>query len=293
MRRSWFYDSDIIELATLSIFKCILAGGDCTRYLATALTNGSYQDAVGIFCRIIQLWLAYIENRDSHGIPLRGEWHVEASEYTRYTGTILRGSRLYQSIMASENFYTRAKSMLFWKIETAQRRIFPVNDRPLHNILNFIITAAKHSMVVRWGMLDAGILAMLPLALVDGVVSLLSGLLDVLMQQSNTLLPGHMSPEAETDSDEPNVTVISLAVINNGTSMLARCIQTPQFQELLHSEVFITRRSICSSLLDTFLGSEHAVDGTYSETRKLFAQILTERSICESGCSSGGMNASD
>ena len=184
--------------------------------------------------------------------------------------------------------------MLFWKIETAQRRIFPMNDRPLHNILNFIITAAKHSMVVRWGMFDAGILALLPLALVDGVVSLLSGLIDVLVQQSNTLPPGHtLGPEAETDSNEPNITVISLTMINNGTSVLAGCIQTLQFQELLCSEVFITRRRICLLLLDTFLGSEYAVDGTYSETRKLFSQILIERSICESGCSSGDMNASD
>ena len=276
--------------------RCILGGGDCTRHLATTLTNASYQDAVGIFSRVIQLWLAYIQNRDSPDIPLRGEAYFGDSTLIRgMTSLIPDDSALYRSVTASDSFYIRARGLLFWKIETAQRRTFPVNDRPLHNILNFIITAAKHSMVVRWGMLDAGILALLPLALVDGAVSLLSGLLDAFVQQPKALPPAHKpSSGAEANSQQPDITVIPLTMINIGTSVLARCCQMPQFQELSHSEVFIKRRNICSSLLDTFLGSEHGVGDTYSETRSIFAEILVKRDMRKSGRPSpSGMDISD
>ena len=293
-----FYDSDVIELATLAIFKCIVVGGDCTRYLAIALTGASHQDAVAIFSRIVRLWLAYVHNRDNPEMPLDCGIYVGIGSLGgKPCNTQLEHSILYRSSTVCEGFYIHAKSLLFWKIETAQGRIFPLDDRPLHNILKFVISAAKHSMIVQWGMLDAGILALLPPALMDGIVPLLSGLLNTLGQPSNgdsLLLPEYKpGPGVETDSHEPNATVIPLAVINTGASLLVRYIQTQQFQGLLCSEVFAKRRCICSSLLDTFLGNEYGVDGTYSETRNVFAQILAESDIRESGCSPRSVNIAD
>ena len=57
--------------------------------------------------------------------------------------------------------------------------------------------------------------------------------------------------------------------------------------------MFIMRRTISSLLLDTFLGSQHGVDDTYSENRSLLAEILVDRDMRESGRSCSGMNISD
>jgi hypothetical protein len=138
---------------------------------------------------------------------------------------------------------------------------------------------------------------LVPLVFVDGIVSLLPELLNALGQQSNGdyILPpqrGHGS-RIEIDSHELDATIMPLALINAEASVLVRCIQAPQFRELLCSEMFVTRRSICSSLLDTFLGGDCGVDGRYSDTRKLFAQILAEGNICEPVRSSRCVNIPD
>jgi hypothetical protein len=47
--------------------------------------------------------------------------------------------------------------------------------------------------------------------------------------------------------------------------------------------MFITRKRICSALLDTFLGDDCGMDDVYSEIRDIFAEMLAEpeRDICE------------
>ena len=287
LARSQFYDPEVIELAILAMFRCILIGGYCTRHLITALTSASHQDTVNIFSRIIRLWLQYVQIRDKPNVPL----HLQAGAADRSQ----RVGTSDQSTTIGKSFHTREKTSLFRKIETAQRRTSPLDDRPLHNIIKFVITAAKHSMTIRWGILDAGVLALVPLAIVDGVAPLRSGLLDVLDQQSHSGSPlSQQHKYAEGESRKLDGTVIPLAPINAGASMLLRRIRAPHFEELLHSEMFVTRRSICCSLLEVLLGNERAVDDTYTKTHDLFTQILAERDIIsEHACSSRNMIVSD
>ena len=82
-------------------------------------------------------------------------------------------------------------------------------------------------------------------------------------------------------------------VINVEVSVLVRCIQTPQYQEMLGSEMFVTRRSICSLLLEPSSGLRIVWTSTYSETRNLFAQMLAEMHTRNSLCCSRRANSSD
>ena len=275
------------------MFTCIVVGDDYTRYkLVIALTSASYSEAVGIFSRVIRLWLSYIRNRDDPGMAIHGGVVEIGSLVRNPANNNTEHHVIMQTFALCESFYTRARSLLFRKIETVQCRTIPPNDRPLHNILDFVITAARHSMILQWGILDAGILALLPLALVNGI-SLLPALLDALDQQSCALPPKHRSSSgAGTDSYEPNTAVIPLDLINNEIFAIVHCVQAPQLQELLYSEVFATRRSICSLFLETFLGSEHGM-GLYSETRNLLSQILTGIDNREPGCSFQGVSDTD
>ena len=128
---------------------------------------------------------------------------------------------------------------------------------------------AKDSLISRWGILDAGILALVPLAAVDGLQPLLSPLLDTLGQHTNC------------DAYDATQLAIPLALVGTATSKLLSLIQEPLFQELLHSKIFMPRRSVCSALLDAFLGHGHGMNDRHSKIRDLFAQILAERDVCK------------
>jgi len=120
------------------------------------------------------------------------------------------------------------------------------DDRPLYYIINFAITAANHGMSIRWGILDAGILDLVPFAFVDGVASSLSGLLELLEQQSNRHSPSQHK-RSSGDLDEPNTTALPLNRVDAEASMLLLYIQEPRFQKLLCSEMFALRCWIHSS----------------------------------------------
>ena len=276
--RSSFYDAEVIELAILAVFRYMVIGGDRTRHLACVLASASHQDVVNIFSRIARLWVAYIQIRDRPEMALQ----LQAGN-TDHSG-VDRKTRV-AGVAGNESIYDREKSLLFRKIETIQQRASPLDDRPLHNILEFAMTVAKNSLNSRWGVLDAGILALVPLAVVDGISSLLSPLLDMLGQ--------HIDGDARYLSQQSHPSGIEiiahntippafpLALVGTATSKLLSLIKDPQFDEFLHSKMFITRRNICSCLLDTLLGDGHGLDDAYSKIRDLFAQILAERDIRE------------
>jgi hypothetical protein len=233
--------------------------------------SSSHQDAVNIFSRVIRLWVVYVQIRDRPDIALK----AQAGD-THHDG-------MYQgpSIVVSHSFHDREKSLLFRKIENSQRRGSPLNDRPLHNIIEFATTVAKHSLTLRWGIFDAGILALVPLVIADGIPSLLSPLVDTLGRciNRNSTLPSQQQSHpfrTEAAAYDTNPTTFPLALISTAASNLLSSIQAPRFQEFLHSEMFITRKRICSALLDTFLGDDCGMVDVYSEIRDIFAEILAE-----------------
>jgi hypothetical protein len=160
--------------------------------------------------------------------------------------------------------------------------VSPINDRPLHHILKFAAAAAKHSMTMRWGLLDAGILALGLLAVVDGVPSLISGVLDVLTPQTHRRATSLSKHRPQMTSPDIDTMAISLAVINKGAFKLLLLCQAPQVQALFQSEIFIERRNICFYLLDVLLGCGEGWADAFQETRDLFAQILAKNDICKS-----------
>jgi hypothetical protein len=225
--RSLFYDAEIMELAILAVFRYMLIGGECTRHLACVLTSASHQDAVNIFSRIARLWVAYIQIGDRPEMALQLQAgntdHRSVDQKMRAAG-----------ITSNESIYDREKSLLFRKIETIQRRASPLDDRPLHNILEFAMTVAKNSLNSRWGVLDAGILALVPLAVVDGISSLLSPLLDMLGQ--------HIDGDARYLSQRSHPSVIEIIIYNTIPPAFPLALVGATTSKLLSSTSFCTVR---------------------------------------------------
>jgi hypothetical protein len=188
---------------------------------------------------------------------------------------------IVESTETNVGFCGRETSLLFQKIKNSQRSVNPFNDRPLQKIIAFAMTAMQRSITIRWGLLDAGGLVLVLLALVDGVPSLLSELLDMLGLQTGDDITS--SPNVGTTLCDGSATAFSLPLINSAAARLLLLLQAPQFQVLLHSEIFATRGQICSSLLETFLGDDCGVNDVYSDTRKVCTEILqlTREDICE------------
>jgi hypothetical protein len=190
--------------------------------------------------------------------------------------------KIENSFLAPSLLYDNEKSLLFRKIEAIQRRVLPLNDRPLHHILEFVAATAQNSMTVRWGLLDAGILALVLVAFMDGVPSLLSGILNTWKPRQLHHDP-NQSPANGVNMTPPetNTMAISLDLINAEASKLLLLCQAPPVQALFRSEIFIKRRKLCSSLVDMLLGHGHGWDDTYAETRYLITQIFTQMDIRE------------
>jgi hypothetical protein len=111
-------------------------------------------------------------------------------------------------------------------------------------------------------MLDAGALAIVLVAFVDGV-PILSNVLDAFRR-----------PPGDRKGKQKATSCISLSVISTETYKLLDMIRTPAFQMLLQTQIFVKRRRMCLSLLDALLGPGGGVNDVYSELRDVFEEIL-------------------
>lgn len=271
MSRSQFYDPTIKELAILAIFKSIIHNGNRAQALFSVFATASHPDVAHIWSRIILLWIEFVQTRDRVEMP-------QQTGILQVAHTANRpAKKIENSFLAPSLLYNNEKSLLFRKIEVIQRRVLPLNDRPLHHILEFIAATAQHSMTVRWGLLDAGILALVLVAFVDGVPSLLCGVLNAWKPQQLRHDP-NQSPAYGVNMTPPdtNTMPISLDLINAEASKLLLLCQAPPVQALFQSEIFTKRRKLCSSLVDILLGHSHGWDDTYAETRYFITQIFTQ-----------------
>lgn len=217
-------------------------------------------------------------------MALQHQAHNKGHSGADQNGGVRPPTQYAQSIEINKSFYDRERALLFCKIKTIQCRALPPDDRPLHNVMGFAMTIAKHSLISRWGILDAGILVFVPLAAVDGLEPLLSPLLDALgMHTNRDTRSSQKNPHSRTETSacDLNPPAFPFAAVRSAASKLLSLIQGPMFQELLHSEIFITRRSICLALVHTFLGNGYGILDIYSEIRAVFTQILVEGDVRE------------
>jgi hypothetical protein len=164
-------------LALLTIFKYIVAGGNAAvQHLTAILTRSSSLDAAHIMSEILQLWLQYVDMREAH------ELLVEQTRLVTFNGDWVQSLNSFDPVLHSaplleETVCCHKKSLFFSKILKKQPSIHPFNDTALSSIIHFIIFAAKQSITLQWGLLDADALAVVLIAFVDGV-PILSNLLD-------------------------------------------------------------------------------------------------------------------
>lgn len=256
---------EVVNLALLTIFKYIVAGGNAVQHLTTILTRSSSLDTTRIVSEIVQLWLEYQHIRGMYDLPM------EQTKLIAFDGDL--GQSLLDmshSVIAvpnpikkiAETFSGHEKSRLFSKILRKQTSALPRNDTALFSIIHFIVFAAKQSMTIQWGLLDGGALAIILIAFVDGV-PILSNLLDAFKRTLN-----------DPSTQDAALSCISLASIRIEASKLLNMIQTPPFQALLQTRIFTKRRRTCLPLLDALLGPGGGVDDVYSELRDVFEEIL-------------------
>jgi hypothetical protein len=250
-------------LALLTIFKYIIVGGDAVQHLTAILTRSSSLDTAHIMSEIVQLWLEYVDTRGADDLLVEQARSVILNGAWAQSLHVMDPGVHPAAPLLDETVYCREKSLLFSKILKKQPSIHPFNDTALSSIIHFIIFAAKQSITLQRGLLDAGALAVVLIAFVDGV-PILSNLLDTFKH-----LPSHRQSKHNVTS------YISLSSIRTEASKLLDMIQTPAFQVLLKTRIFTKRRRICLPLLDALLGLGGGVDDEYSDLRDILKDILT------------------
>jgi hypothetical protein len=171
----------------------------------------------------------------------------------------------------AETFYDREKGPFFEKVLMKQIKTVPRNDTALSGIIHFLTFAAQQSMTIQWSLLDAGALAIVLFAFVDGV-PILSDLLDAFRHPPDDHQTKRRTFLESKHSSKSSC--ISLSLISTEASKLLDTIQNPAFQALLQTQIFTKRRRICLSLLDVLLGSGGGMDDVYAELRGVFDKIL-------------------
>jgi hypothetical protein len=265
LNRQQYYDSEVVDLALLTIFKYIVAGGNVAQHLTVVLRRSPHQDIIHIMSGVVQLWLEYAGSREP------SDWALGHIGLSR--DSILSSGAMPLPVKKSiETFYDHEKDLFFAKIFRKQTRALPHDDTALFSIIRFLTFAAQQSMTIQWSLLDAGALAVVLIAFVDGV-PMLSNLLDAFRLRPNDR---QSKPRTILESNHIGTSLcISLSLISTEASKLLDTIQSPAFQALLQTHVFTKRRRICLSLLDVLLGPGGGVNDVYERLRDVFEEILS------------------
>jgi hypothetical protein len=219
----------------------------------------------------MQLWFEYVDLRtqsDSH----------TPHTALRNTGASLVWSYEHPGIgqpaqLLEETFYDHEKNLIFSKLLKRQSPHLPWNNSTLSSIIHFIAYAAQQSMIIRWGMIEAGALAVILIAFVDGV-PMLSNAVDTFRYPRSDLQSTLGTSSESKERTRSTYTCISVSLLGRVASDLLDAAQTPVFRALLQTEIFNQRRSTCVYLWDTLLGPRGDVDDMYTEIRDVFEQIL-------------------
>jgi hypothetical protein len=253
LNRIRFYDSGVVQLAFLAMFKQILLHGDSAAHLIRAIAQCSLEDRINIFSCIIRMWIECIRKQ------------IQNESIYLQAGIKGREDRLSPgaSIDVDANFHSREMNRLFEKVSNA--------DMALYNIIIFATDAARWSGSVRRAMLDAGALSLVIVAFVNA---------DFL--PSNLMIAGRKGKQKEVKSERTrNVDVqchtsfpIPSDVIQAEASTLAVLMHDPAFRGSWRDKQLSIRRRLCTSLVNALLGDFGQRDDRHAWTRSLFRKIV-------------------
>lgn len=249
--RSEFYDSEIVELAFLTILKHVLESGHHARYLIKSIEKCPREGIVCIFAGTIRLWLECV------AMQIRDDTLRHAAPLNNIRGT---RTEVELPIHVDESFYDREKSRLFEKTANT--------DAALYNIVKFATKSAYCSTTIRCGMLDAGALSLVIVAFINTDFQL-PAFIDVSRKRRRKT-----GQSERSENPGSRTSPIPEDVIRAEAATLTALIHTPTFRQAWRDEEFNIRRYLCSLLVDGLLGRRGEINDRYAWTNALFRKIL-------------------
>lgn len=250
------YDSDIVDMAFLTLMKQIILCG-ATQHLLNILAEGSREDTVRVFSGINRLWLEFIAQQVSSDrvamIAEDMEWAACPADYIHLPQPLVITHQTFK-------YYDQIKQNLLHKIKEV--------DIALYRIILFATQAAKQNTTVRLGMLDAGTLVLVLTAFASHDFKL-AGLVSMGEQGGQVKGAATRDKEGKASSSLP----ISVYAMNAGASTLLISMRYVTFRESWGEKRFNVRLSLCSSLVGSLLGAD-GDEGGSRETRSLFKEIV-------------------
>lgn len=253
-----FYDSEIVDLAFLILFKRIVLSGDPKQSLVSTVARNSRQGAARFFTGIIRLWLEFIDMQVNVDVEARNGHTPD----TLNNALFISFGSIPEVEVAHTTFCSREKGAVMKKAMNI--------DAALHNMLIFATGTAQQNMAVRLGMLDAGSLALVLTAFTNADFMLSS----LTVCTGTDRKASDPKSGARRGSDAQRFPCISQAAINAEASTLSVFMHSTRFNNSWHGQRLNSRLSLCSSLVYSLLGKEEVVDGGYEMTRALFRKIV-------------------
>jgi hypothetical protein len=251
------YDSEIVELACLTMLKHVVFDGESTAHLISALAACSLGDSVHICSGIIQLWLECVEIEIQNQLIYGGSSRdnvlfAKTHEFRLALGT--------EPINIDRNFYDREKTHLFERVSNV--------DSALYKIMFFCTEAARTTTIIRRALLDAGALSLVTVAFITSDF-LPSTLMDKGRKRSQksahtAAVHGHYHKPFR----------IPLEVIRTDALTLSSLMRDATFRESWSDKRFRMRKHLSSSLVNALLGDSDAANDGYACTRALFQKIV-------------------
>jgi hypothetical protein len=235
-------------MATLSLLKHIVLGGDSAVQLMDVLGQGSREDINWVFSGIIRVWLDCIAIQIQTGYDDRRGLHE------------LRGDSM-PSIFAGGLPPVRTEQGLSETWRFGEKMVGV--DNYLYNLLKFTIKAAGRQTSIRLGIVDAGGLVLVLTAFANAEFPL-SSLVTITKE-------GGVTTSTRLDGTKvSNEGLLSPAKINTEALALSGLIRSPKFTKPWKGERMEARLSLCSLFVDTLLKD----DKEYGVTRGLFKKIF-------------------
>lgn len=256
--RSQLYDQEIVELAFLSTLKFIVLSGSSARHLMNVVTLGSHQDTVRVFSGVIRLWLECVSIQTHSAV--RATQYSDSISSPTFEG-ISSGTAL--PVNEDPRFYACEKAAFLSKIVNV--------DKYIYNIIKFATDTAEQNTAIRWGMVEAGCLALVLTAFVNDDFKL-SSLTDAVEKEGRKRRskPGRRETP---DADISFLTPIPSTTINAEASRLSILIRNAKFRATWEGQRFNTRRALSLSLVNNLLWNED-VAHEHVVTHALFKKIL-------------------
>lgn len=265
--RFQFYDSEIVDLAFLTILKHILSAGSSAVHLVDAIARIAHQDIISIFSGVIRLWLECIQLQAKTQSTYYADSHIGSLGSTEINAEM--NQRIFDEMalraVADHNIYDREKYRLFQKVSNL--------DTALYNIIKFCAMAARRRRTIRFCMLDAGVLALVITAFVNAGFRAPS-LIDLTRENGKQIKLKSSGAGNRYNRNSLSPPPISSDVIQAEASMLSVLMHCAAFRGTWHQQQFDGRRHLCSLLVHSLLGDFGETDDKYIWTRALFRKIL-------------------